>query len=508
MSGVIRFLLGERQVEVADFDPQLTVLDWLRTAERRCGTKEGCAEGDCGACTVVVGDLQDDGIRYLAFNACILLLATLDGKQLITVEDLARDGLHPVQQAMVDHHGSQCGFCTPGFVMSLFAMYHSGQATDRQATDREAIDEALAGNLCRCTGYAAIARAAQQALSGSADDCPDDWLGRNRERTTALLKELQPRRGLELEHDGRRFFAPRSLDELCSLLSRHPEAVMVAGATDVGLWITKQLRVMDTLVYTGNVAELHCLARDEKADCLEIGAAVSYTDAMESLADLYPDFMPLLTRLGAVQVRNAGTIGGNIANGSPIGDMPPPLIALGASLVLCSEDGRRTMDLEGFFIEYGRQYLHPGECVEKVLLPLPGPDLQFRVYKLSKRFDQDISAVCAAFALTLKKGKVKSIRIACGGMGGVPARAREAESALLDQEWAQTAVDEAKAALEEDFRPITDWRASREYRITALQNLLQRFFLETTSDAPVRLRAPNRLHDRSHAGLHANKGDQ
>ena len=484
MSGTIRFLLGQRLIEAGDFDPQLTVLDWLR-AQRRTGTKEGCAEGDCGACTVVVGDLDGDGIRYRSFNACIQLLATLDGRQLITVEDLAQEGLHPVQQAMVDHHGSQCGFCTPGFVMSLFAMYHQDRDADAGHGLRMQIDEGLAGNLCRCTGYAPIARAAKQALSGPADD----HFSRNREHIVARLREIQPREGLALEHQGRRFFAPRRLDELCDLLTQFPDAVMVAGATDVGLWITKQLRVMDVLAYTGNVAELHSLALDQESATLDIGAAVSYTDAMNALTDAYPEFRPLLSRLGAVQVRNAGTIGGNIANGSPIGDMPPPLIALGAWVSLRSAQGQRTLDLEDFFIEYGKQDLRPGECVEKILVPLPVPAQQFRVYKLSKRFDQDISAVCAAFALTLENDSVASIRIAYGGMAGVPARAGNAEKALLGQPWTRAGVERAMAALTSDYEPITDWRASREYRMASAQNLVLRFYLDTAGDEPVQLLA-------------------
>ncbi len=484
MSGAIRFLLGNRLIEASDFDPQLTVLDWLRK-NRHTGTKEGCAEGDCGACTVVVGDLAGDEIRYRSFNACIQLLATLDGRQLIIVEDLAQAGLHPVQQAMVDHHGSQCGFCTPGFVMSLFALYHENRPPGEQGIGRRQIDEGLAGNLCRCTGYAPIVRAARQALSVPADD----HFSQAREQTVASLKQIQPTECLELEYENRSFFAPRSLDELCVLLAQHPDAVMVAGATDVGLWITKQLRVIDTLIYTANVTELQTLAIDKQSACLEIGAAVSYTDAMGALTDVYPDFRPLLARLGAVQVRNAGTIGGNIANGSPIGDMPPPLIALDARLVLRGIHGQRTLDLEEFFIEYGRQDLRPGECVEKILLPLPSAGQQFRAYKLCKRFDQDISAVCAAFALTLDKGTVASIRICYGGMAGVPARAREAESTLHGQSWTQAGLDGAMSALERDFEPISDWRASSEYRMIAAQNLLQRFFLETTRDEPVHLQA-------------------
>jgi len=490
MSDGIRFLLGERAVEVRDFDPQTTVLDWLRIQARRTGTKEGCAEGDCGACTVVLGELQGDSIRYRVFNACILLLATLDGKQLITVEDLASDGLHPVQQALVDHHGSQCGFCTPGFVMSLFAMVHE-EGRDKGwkpgRAGRGGIDEGLAGNLCRCTGYASIARAAEEVLAGPVDD----RFSSKREQTVNALRAIGRKQGLQLEYQGRRFYSPRSIDELCQLLARHPDAVMVAGGTDVGLWITKQLRVLRTLIYTANVPELHRLEINKEQACLKIGAAVNYTDAMETLCALYPDFRPLLSRLGAVQVRNAGTIGGNIANGSPIGDMPPPLIVLGARLVLRNAAGRRELDLEDFFIEYGKQDLRAGECVEQVLLPLPDPDeradLHFRVYKLTKRFDQDISAVCAAFALQKKGEIVQSIRICYGGMAGVPARARKTESVLLGARWSQEIIDQAMAAMVQDFQPLTDWRAGSEYRMLASQNLLQRFYLETTTTETVQV---------------------
>jgi xanthine dehydrogenase small subunit len=486
MSDGLRFLLGEKAVEVKDFDPQTTVLDWLRIQALRMGTKEGCAEGDCGACTVVVGELQGDSIRYRAFNACILLLATLDGKQLITVEDLASGGLHPVQRALVDHHGSQCGFCTPGFVMSLFAMVHD-EAWKPGGAGRAAIDEGLAGNLCRCTGYAPIVRAAEEVLA----EPVDDRFSASREQTVSALGAMRRNHGLQLEHEGRRFYAPRSIDELCQLLARHPDAVLLAGGTDVGLWITKQLRILRTLIHTANVPELHRLGINEGQTCLEIGAAVSYTDAMEPLCALYPDFRPLLSRLGAVQVRNAGTIGGNIANGSPIGDMPPPLIALGARLVLRSVAGRRELDLEDFFIGYGKQDLRAGECVEQVLLPLPDPeahtDLHFRVYKLGKRFDQDISAVCAAFALRLKGEIVQSIRICYGGMAAVPARARKTESVILGARWSQEIIDHAMAAMAKDYQPLTDWRAGREYRMLASQNLLQRFYLETTTDETVQV---------------------
>lgn len=484
MSAAIRFLLGHELIEWADFDPQLTVLEWLRCEARRRGSKEGCAEGDCGACTVVVGELRGDRVRYRAMNACILLLATLDGKQLITVEDLAEgEVLHPVQQALVNHHGSQCGFCTPGFVMSLFAMSH--QDGRSVPPGRQEIDQGLAGNLCRCTGYAPIIKAARDGLAQANEDQFDS----KRVQTVAALQSIQPESALHIECNGRRFLAPRSIAQLCKFLDQHPAAVMVAGATDVGLWITKQLKQIDTLIYTCAVPELQEISVDHEQGCLAIGAAVTYSDALGTLTAHYPEIGPLLSRLGAVQVRNAGTIGGNIANGSPIGDMPPPLIALAARIVLCSQRGRREMKLEDFFIEYGRQDLQPGEFLEKIILPLAAEPAQFRVYKLSKRFDQDISSVCAAFSLSIIEGRVGAIRICFGGMAGVPARAKRTEKALLGQHWSDETIMLARTALDEDFRALSDWRASSQYRTLAAHNLLQRFYLETTSDESVQLAA-------------------
>jgi xanthine dehydrogenase large subunit len=393
---------------------------------------------------------------------------------------------------MVDQHGSQCGFCTPGFVMSLFSMYHQPAPADGDATERWRINEELAGNLCRCTGYAPIVKAAAQALNGPRED----HFSSGEAEVAGLLREIQPAQCLQLSFKDRLYFAPLNIEELCQLLAAHPNAVMVAGATDVGLWITKQQRVLSPLIYLGRVAELLTLGVNEGAGCLEIGAAVTYSDAMDSLAGHYPDFHPLLSRLGAVQVRNAGTIGGNIANGSPIGDMPPPLIALDARLVLRSSQGQRTIDLQDFYIEYDKQDLRPGECVEKILLPLPSPDRLFRVYKLSKRFEQDISAVCAAFSIQRDGDRVTQVRICFGGMAGVPKRAAACEQALLGKDWNQDSVQRASEALLQDFKPLSDWRASAGYRMLAAQNLLQRFYLESnesaTANTSYQLDAPRR----------------
>ena len=479
--GVVRFILAGQVEEIHNCNPTRTVLEFLREDKGLIGTKEGCAEGDCGACTVVIGELRDDGIRYRAINACIQFLATLDGKQLLTVEDLSQAGneLHSVQRAMVEQHGSQCGFCTPGFVMSLFAMYHDETERDVERTD---IDSGLAGNLCRCTGYAPIVRAAEQALkAGRADHFTE-----HKARYIKLLKSIQPASTLKISSKNRRYFAPRSIDELCDLLQNHPQAVLVAGATDVGLWVSKQLRQLGAVIYLGAVKELKQVGY-EGSDLL-IGATVTYTDAKAAISARYPAFDALIERIGATQVRNAGTIGGNIANGSPIGDMPPGLIAIGARLALRSSQGQRIIDLEDYFISYGKQDLRAGECVEQIILPTQPENQLFSIYKISKRFEQDISAVRGAFALQIVDGTITNARVCFGGMAETPKRARNCEQALNSKPWSQETISQAMRAMLEDYTPLTDMRATAAYRMRVAQNLLQRFFLEFTENPyPVRL---------------------
>ncbi|MBP2316683.1 xanthine dehydrogenase small subunit [Azospirillum soli] len=482
MTGSVRFVLGGRVVEVRDADPTTTVLQWLR-AHGRPGTKEGCAEGDCGACTVVLGDLTPNGkIRYRAVNACILFLPMIDGKLLLTVEDLAsEDGeLHPVQKAMVVKHGSQCGFCTPGFAMALFALYHN----DRNPDD-DAIHDALAGNLCRCTGYRPILDAAR-AMTAEGNE---DRFDRAEAGIVALLESVRREGTVSVSGAGKAFYAPRTVDELAKLAAEHSDATLVAGATDVGLWVTKQGRRLPTLIHLAEVAELHRIEESDgqlEIGRLEVGAAVTYTELLPVLQRRIPELAELVSRIGAAQVRNSGTLGGNVANGSPIGDSMPALLALGASLALNHGGTRREVPLDRFYHGYRKSDLKPGELVERVLIPIPKDGQRFATWKVSKRRDQDISAVCAAFLLTLDEGgKVAELRTGYGGVAAIPARAKALEAALVGQPWTAEAVAAAMPVLDQDFQPITDMRASDRYRALVAKNLLMRFYLHTTgAEAP------------------------
>ena len=455
-----------------------TVLQWLREDVLATGTKEGCAEGDCGACTVVIGERDDaapGGVRLAAVNACIQFLPTLDGKALFTVEDLAqKDTLHPVQQAMVDHHGSQCGFCTPGIVMSLWADYENRPAPQT----REHTQGVLSGNLCRCTGYRPILDAAEAARAE-----PRVEIDRAALRTSLdALAALPP---LEYEAAGTRFFAPRSIAELAACYAAHPQARLLAGSTDVGLWVTKQLRELPELIHLGAVQELRAIERTP--DHLSIGAGVTLSDAFAALVEAMPDWRELGDRFASMPIRNAGTLGGNIANGSPIGDSMPGLIALGGIVVLQQGAVVRELPLEDFYLAYQRNALQPGEFVRAVRVPLNAASpTHFRTWKVSKRADQDISAVCAGVAVTLTEGVVDFARIAFGGMAATPSRALQCEAALAGKPWSADTVRDAMNALDADFAPLTYMRASAEYRKTAARNLLWRFWLETGApDAPL-----------------------
>jgi xanthine dehydrogenase small subunit len=457
MRDTIHFRLGTEARTLSGVDPTMTVLQYLREAERLCGTKEGCAEGDCGACTVILAGA--DGHQQ-AVNACVLFVPALDGKRLLAVEHLAAaDGTpHPVQRAMVDFHASQCGFCTPGFVMSIAALRTEGVA------DRAAVNEALAGNLCRCTGYRPIVDAALSVCDGAV--------------AVPFEPVAVPEGMLAL---GGRGFSPRSVDELAEVLERHKDAVIVAGGTDVGLWVTKQHRVLPVTVCLDAVAGFDLVRVGDGA--VEIGAGATYTAALPALEAHWPDLGGLIRRIGSRQIRNRGTIGGNIANASPIGDMPPPLLALDASVVLRKGGERRLVALAEFFTGYRRTVMGAGEFIERIDVPLPVAGDAFRCYKVSKRFDQDISAVCGAFRVRVEDGVVRLARVAFGGMAATPVRVGAVEDFLVGRAWTEATVRSAQAVLDGALAPLSDMRASAGYRRTVARNLLMKLFLETSEGA-------------------------
>ncbi len=487
----VRFYLNGALCEEVAPDPTTTVLDYLREQRRLTGTKEGCAEGDCGACTVVVVERDGDGLRVRPVNACIQFLPTLDGKALFTVEGLkgADGGLHPVQQAMVDCHGSQCGFCTPGFVMALFALYKTNARPDR-----DAVVQALSGNLCRCTGYRPIIEAAQRmydaddSTTGAATDFlrkPGPAGDELDEAEALLLEQLDSirRTGTLVIDNGRRYVAPLTLDELARCIDDAPDATVLAGGTDVGLWHTKQFAELPALVYLGDVEALRRIEVNDGHLCF--GAAVSLADAFEVLCAHIDGLDEIVRRFASPPICHSGTLVGNIANGSPIGDSMPALLCLGARLVLRKGARERRLSLDAFYLGYRENALDEGEFVAAVEVPRPAAGTVVRSYKLSKRYDQDISAVCGAYARRLEGDRVADIAIAYGGMAAVPKRAPRTEAALLGESWRRNVVDKAAYELVGDFQPIGDMRASDAYRSKAAANLLLRFFLETSDPASV-----------------------
>jgi xanthine dehydrogenase small subunit len=470
---LIKFLLNQEVREEQNLSPNMTVLNYLRTRAGKTGTKEGCASGDCGACTVVLGEREGEHIRYQTVNSCLTFVSTLHGKQLITVEDLkSKDGsLHPVQQAMVDFHGSQCGFCTPGFIMSMFAL-----SKNKPSADKHDILEALAGNLCRCTGYRPIVDAAKAIAEQP--QLADDF-SRYEAEVLARLDQIQTDTLVTLNGNGKICFSPASSDELAGLLTQHPDARLLAGGTDLALEVTQFYRELPKMIYVGNVADMKQLEEDDKQ--LVIGAARSLSDSYEALSRTFPDFGELLHRFASLQIRNQGTLGGNIGNASPIGDTPPVLMALNARLILRKGDRRRELPIEAYFLGYKVTAQEEGEFIEQVIVPKPTANQHFRVYKLSKRLDDDISAVCGAFNLTIEDGIVTDARIGFGGMAAVPKRAGACEQALIGQPWNHTTVKVAMKALTGDFEPLSDFRASKEYRSKTATNLLYKFFIEQQS---------------------------
>ena len=493
MRSSIRFIRQGRLVELDRVEPTETLLDYLRERELATGTKEACGEGDCGACTVALGRIRDGRLVYDPVNACITLLGQADGAEIVTVEDLASDraGLHPVQEAMVEKHASQCGFCTPGFVMSLFALFHSAESP----VTRAEVNDWIAGNLCRCTGYRPIVEAGIEACR----EPRTDRFTVQAPETSGALGFLDDGEDLFVGDQTRFFAAPATIDSLAELYEQHPDATIVAGATDVGLWVTKELRDLPKIIHVGRAKGLDMI--EDTGHELIIGAGATCRQAEAHLSCLDPDIGEMMRRFGSKQVRSSGTIGGNVANGSPIGDIPPVLIALGASVHLRKSKNVRFVELEDFFIDYGRQDREPGEFVTSISVPLLEDDHQFRCYKISKRFDQDISAVMAAFRFTLTDdGTIDAVRLAYGGMSAIPKRAKAAEAALQGSSLRDsTKWNKAFAALRDDFQPIDDHRASARYRIETAHALLGKALIEMAGTDSTSTRVVGRREVEDHA---------
>jgi xanthine dehydrogenase small subunit len=471
---VLRFLLNGKPRAENGVSPTMTVLDWLRNVARLTGTKEGCAEGDCGACTIVVGRPRDGALRYEAVNSCLMMVPQLDGAAVLTVEGLAAGGtLHPVQQAMVDADATQCGFCTPGFVMSLFAFRHTGEAV----SDAN-IHDALAGNLCRCTGYRAIVDACRKIVV-----TPADGFASAAETTAHQLRQLPP--CTEYRARDQIFLAPRTLDELVQATEQYPQGLVLGGGTDLGLRVSKEREAFPVVISTAEVKELQRVRK--AADALEIGGGATYSAALPHLETLFPAFAALVRRLGSRQIRNLGTLAGNLATASPIGDALPCLMALGAEVTLAWRTSLRTLPVTSFIKGYRETVLTPGEIIAAIRIPFLASGQRFAAYKVSKRFDQDISTVVAAFCLTVQDGRVRELRAAYGGMAARVTRAASIEKAMAGRPWTIGSLADIDALVAEDFTPISDHRGGAAYRLRAAAGLLRRFQIETTLDVPARV---------------------
>lgn len=471
-TNTVHFLLNNDVVSLEHIDPNMTVLQYLREVKFNTGTKEGCASGDCGACTVVLAELDTNKqLHYKSINSCITFVGNLHAKQLITVEDLKDKGtLHHTQQSIVDHHGTQCGFCTPGFVMSSFALHKHNKAPTRAQ-----VLEAFAGNLCRCTGYRSIIEAAITSSIG----VDEDSFAQHYQETVTSLAELQKLPTPVLAGSGHHFIAPKNIDELAYELAHEPKATLVAGGTDLALSVTQNLASIDKLVYVGNVTELTTI--EETASEIVIGSALPYSKFIDTLHHYYPDLGDMIERIGSKQVRNNGTLGGNIGNASPIGDMPPALIALGATMTLHVNGSERTILVEDYFVDYKKTVLKPSEFIKSVQIPKPKAGQTLKLYKISKRIDDDISAVLAAIFIEQQANNISNVRIAFGGMAAIPKRATKAEAELLGNTLTAAVVAKAKDALTVDFKPMSDVRASEKYRMRVAQNLIEKCYVELQS---------------------------
>ena len=475
-SDVIRFIHNNEIIEISNFDPNETLLAYIREKLKKTGTKEGCAEGGCGACTVVIGSLINNTIEYQSINACIMFLPTLNGKQLILVEDLlSNDGkLHPVQESMVKFHGSQCGFCTPGFVMSLFAMYKNNFVYNDTT-----IKDNIAGNLCRCTGYKPIIDAARNLNNKS----KIDKFSRNNESTIKLLRKIN-NKSLKIKYKNINYFAPNNIKELKEHINKMPNITILSGGTDLSLEITKKLKSFNSLIYIGSIKELNYIKKNN--DFFEIGAATPLIKIEKFSKKFYPDFYEILKRYGSTQIRNVATITGNIATASPIGDTLPILLSLNASLTIGSIKKDANISINDFFISYRKTALKKGHFIKSVKIPIIKNRI-FKAYKISKRIDDDISSVCGSFNIKIKDNNIKDILIAFGGMSEIPKRALNCEKILINKKLSIENIQKAQDALNKDFHPISDMRASSKYRLEVAKNLLLKLFLEIKNKKQIRI---------------------
>ena len=477
-SSVVKFIHNNKIMEIQDVDPNETLLNYIREKLNKTGTKEGCAEGGCGACTVVLGYLKNNKIFYQSVNACIVFLPTIHGKQLILVEDLVgKDGsLHPVQKSMVNFHGSQCGFCTPGFVMSLFSMYKNFSSFDKKI-----IKNSIAGNLCRCTGYQPIINAAKSLNNKN----KVDQFYQTKNETIKLLKIINKKNNsLTINRVDKKYFAPQTINELKILLKKYPKSKILSGGTDLSLIVTKERKTINSIIYINSIKELNYIKKNKKY--IEIGATTPLIEFESEIIKHYPDFKDILERYGSVQIRNVATIAGNIATASPIGDTLPLLLALNAKIVISNPKNDKILYLKDFFINYRKTKLKNGQFIKLIKIPLLQNNI-FKAYKISKRIDDDISAVCASFNLNIKNNIIVSISIAYGGMAAIPKKALQCEKSLLNKDLSEKNINIAQKFLEKDFNPIDDMRASSQYRMKIAKNLLFKCFQEIKNNKLIRI---------------------
>ena len=475
-SNKIKFVWENKVYSINNPDPNETLLNYVRLKLKKTGTKEGCAEGGCGACTVVLGELKNNNIIYKAINSCISFVPSLEGKQLILVEDLVKKNgtLHPVQDAMIKYHGSQCGFCTPGFVMSLFAMYKNFSSYNN-----ERIYDSISGNLCRCTGYRPIVDAAKSLNNVSRLD----QFYNNRKKTLKLLKKIDSK-NLSFKNGNKKYFSPKNINQLTKVIKDNPNSIFLSGGTDLSLQVTKERKEINNIISLNSIKELKFIK--EKNGNIEVGASTSLKEFELFIKKYYPDFNLILKRYGSDQIRNVGTIAGNIATASPIGDTLPLLLSLDAKIVLQKISNKTVLPLKKFFISYRKTRLKKGEFIHSIIIPIFKKNI-FKAYKISKRFDDDISTVCASFNLEIVNNKIKNVKIAYGGMAPIPKRAINCEKTLVNASLSEESFNKAIKKLERDFAPIDDMRASKSYRMEIAKNLLIKCFLEIKNRKSIRL---------------------